>query len=193
MKKIIVLLVVLLCFSGCTKNGSKDTAATVLDEYEDLYCYGDGEYMFANLDDGSEWGKVLIARLTSKQREEYNSLDIFDEAYQEKVLDIVKASTSYKVIDLNECVPDQSEFDKYVGQKVQAMIDDGYENNSKQVTDNLVSVFLDGLEYSLMVDVEEYVSFDDLNDEMIPDMTIKAVTYLGPSWNGYMSMAADLK
>ena len=129
----------------------------------------------------------FIANMPAAVAQELFELDIFDDNYKQKELDLVKDLEIARVDDLKDGIPAQDELDHYIGSTVSELENAGFEMNGWSIVDT------DG-EFTFSRDYYEYiVSFNEpLSEETdyyesgaTDGLTVKSITYSALSSNAF--------
>ena len=129
----------------------------------------------------------FIANMPADMTQQLYDLDIFDDDYKQKELDLVKDLEIARVDDLKAGVPAQEELDKYNGFTVSELADAGFEMNGWSVVGTEGEFTFDNGFYEYAVTFNEPLSEDtDYNETGATDgLTVKSVTYSQLSYNAF--------
>ena len=141
--------------------------------------YGD-EILICTEKDGRQL--QLVAPL-GDQADAYNALDVLDEDYQKKTLDIIRTLDITDCVDFTDALIPESELAVLTGKTVSEAVEAGFAGSGWAITDNAYATLeKDGFEYTALVtlpegfDVEADHDFEDLNDAVIQEVHFSAPT-----------------
>lgn len=196
MKKRIILATVALStlvalgMAGCNKKEETEKKTTsditIQQLYEKGYSFNTGT---RNEDDGvwkayftkdNDWQHPYLVEIPLSN-DEYDEMSEKIAAGEEE-----KAVCSQKdisITDKSDEVPDEDQFKEYVGKPLSKLVDDEYFvfGNQEDEDGNLVIECSKPGEYSLAVIVNEKISFDDFNNDLVDynQLTVKEVKFAG--------------
>ena len=129
----------------------------------------------------------FIANMPAELTQQHSELDIFDDDYRQKELDLVKDLKIARVDDLKAGIPSQEELDQYIGSSISVLENAGFEMNGWSI------VGTEG-EFTFSRGYYEYnVSFNEpLSEETdyyeagaADELTVKSVTYSQLSYGAF--------
>lgn len=177
-----------------TYQGDLEYNGTVLKTMADVFAVSDDEpnvgssgNQFICVIENEDICTRFIANMPAAVAQELFELDIFDDNYKQKELDLVKDLEIARVDDLKDGIPAQDELDHYIGSTVSELENAGFEMNGWSIVDT------DG-EFTFSRDYYEYiVSFNEpLSEETdyyesgaTDGLTVKSITYSALSSNAF--------
>ena len=193
MKKLTAILLALVMILALAACGSKQTSAG--NEITDLVSQGyecrtwsADETQWRGLfmkEDSYDVIYKVVAPMTAKQYEEFDSIGFDDENAEEKQMAILGALTDVVVTDISDMVPTQEELDAYVGKTIGDMENDGFENTGWSGDEESgYSFYYDGPVYYCLVNLAEGTVITDMDDYSANDiraLEIGSVEFLGIS------------
>jgi len=148
--------------------------------------YGENVYEIMFPYGGSLW--QVKADLTEDQIAELDSIDIFDENREEKVLAIVNPLEISSVAELNKMAIPQEELDQLIGKTGQELLDAGWEQDFWGYGDNgrIYMRMINGKFGYAVYFNEEIVIPENYEDPIdITGFTVSGIEFNGPSWHFY--------
>lgn len=199
MKKIISLLLVLLtalCLCACS-NGTINNEDRLVEKNEVASLYEQGYDVTQSSFMENKW--VAIYEKDFSMNDAYKveldmdqetfdklfNLDTFDEEGQKQYREIIESLPGCVITSMNDLLPSEVEFDKYVGKTIMDLENDGYERTGYTYDDDGCIFFLEGQKYALYVTVDEVITYetiDDYSENDIRTLTIKSVECNGFSY-----------
>lgn len=199
MKKIINLLLVLLtvsCLCACS-NATTNSEDKPVEKNEVASLYEQGYDVTQSSFMENKW--VAIYEKDFSMNDAYKveldmdqetfdklfELDTFDEEGQKQYREIIESLPGCVITSMNDLLPSEDEFDKYVGKTILDLENDGYERTGYTYDDDGCIFFLEGQKYALYVTVDEVITYetiDDYSENDIRALTIKSVECNGFSY-----------
>lgn len=155
-----------------------------LDEDESLFhSFFDDELVVIAEKDGRYYQFSSI--VSNEVLEAYNSLDFFDENYDQNILDLLADIEIEDCIDFTDELLSQEQLNGYVGKTIGNLVADGFEINGYSLgdEDGVIFAYKDSMDYSISVIVPEgfdaygEFEYDAFNDFVVDDITFDSVGY----------------
>ena len=139
----------------------------------------DDMYIYVFDKDGAYYR--VEAPITPELLERVDSLDFFDENYEQERTDLIGHLPITRVADLSACIPPQEELDALVGATGQELLDMGFEYGSGYSFDDKAEMYLvkDLCEYHFYFNetVPEMEDYDSALDEIMKGLTVAQVEF----------------
>ncbi len=195
--KLLIILFVLICLSACSKGKESSTKENNEKNNELATLYDNGyELTMTTLSD-NKWlalyqkdysykdaYKVEI-NMDKKTYDELMEIDTFDEEGNKRYIEILESLPDCTITSMNDQIPNNDEFDKYIGKTIQELENDGYIRNGYVYNDDGCVFDVEGPKYCLDVQVDEVITFetmDNYSENDIRKLTIKKIDFKGFSF-----------
>ena len=191
MKKVLILLIAILfvvaTFTAC--NSSKKDKDAVPGEFKTLgeliqakgveerqSAHSDHYYVYV-YEQGGKFYRA-VAALSEELSEQLFDLDIFDDNYEAKVIELISPLEIARLENLSETLPSLDEMNKWVGKTGEELFDAGWTNSGWNLDEMVFWMNYGAFQYDVVMEgsVTDYDSFDD---EDINALIVKSVTFNG--------------
>lgn len=177
---LLAVIVTMFAFAACGAEAEKNEIA---DLYEQGYTCTQSsatEEVWKGVftkEDSFDSVMLASATMTSELYEKYIELE--DTEYEDFITHLEGA----EIKDITDVVPSEDELNKYVGKKIQVLVDEGFENtgNTNDEEAGIVTFFYDGPQYCVQLEVlsDEPLDFDDLSNNDIQQLVISKIELTG--------------
>lgn len=191
MKKISKLLLALLmmfCICACSNEKEKNELTSLYDQgYEPTHTsYQDNKWFAIYQKDFSMENAYRVElEMDQETSDKLFEIDRFEEEGEKQFREIVTTLDNCKITSMNDQLPGEGEFDKYIGKTIQDLENDGYERSGNTYAEEGCVFYLDGPIYALEVTTNEVITFetmDDYSENDIRALTIKQIKLSGFSY-----------
>ena len=195
MKKIITLLLALLCLCACSSGKDTTTKNEIADLVEKGYevrqtSYQDNKWNALYEKDGN-YKDAYKVELTMDQEtfDKIFELDIFEPDQVKQFNDIITSIPDCKVTSMAELLPDENEVQVFVGKTIGELEEAGYERTGNIYLEDGCTFFADGPFYSIDIKTNEIITFETMDDYSEND--IRALTIAAIEISGFSSYIFD--
>lgn len=198
MKKITQLLITLLtliCLCACSNNNTnintntKNELAPLFEQgYEVMQTtFSENKWQAIIQKDGSFLDAYKVSLdMNQETSDKLFELGTFEEESKKQYQEILENLPGCVITSLNDEIPSDEEFAKYIGKTIKDLEDDGYERNGYSYDEQGCTFFADGPKYSVNIQTEEIITsetIDDYSENDIRALTIKNVEFSGFSFS----------
>ena len=191
MKKIIKLLltlVVLIGLTSCSSNSEKNEVASLYEQgYEQTMTSLTDNKWLALFEKDYSYNDAYKVEITMDQAT-YDKLIEIDTTEDEgfnKFREIIEYLPNCTITSLNDELPSENDFDKYIGKTIADLESDGYERSGYTYDETGCIFYADGPKYSVNVQTNEVITYetiDDYSENDIRALTIKSIEFTGFSY-----------